>query len=77
MICTWFMIRWMICTKLNNLYLKTMNVFWLRWNTCTVIEWFEQFNETYSWKISTGRFPRNSLSHEDPDNEHCPVRKPP
>ena len=27
--------------------------------------------------MSAGKFPRNLLSHENPNNEHFPIRKPP
>ena len=66
----WFVLTWIIL-------LETLNVFWLCWKTCTGVEWFGQFNETFSWKISPGKLPRNFLSHENPNNELCPIRKPP
>ena len=68
----WFVLSWII-----YLHWQCGMCFWLRRKTCTVVEWFGQFNETSSWKISPGKFPHNFLSHENSNYEHCSVRKSP
>ena len=84
---------WMICTELNDLYLRSRMYFnyveWfvLTWRFCTcnvecVLTLLKElhccwrFNEISSWKISPGKLPWNFLSHENPNNEHCLMRKP-
>ena len=44
----WFVLSWIICTYNEK-------CFWLRWNICTVVEWFEPFNKISSRKISPVR----------------------
>ena len=51
-------LRWMICNTLNDLYLLRWMCFNYGecyepcWMICTVVEWFERFNDIFSWKIS-------------------------
>ena len=50
-------LRWMICNRLNDLYLlrwmcfNYVECYEPCWMICTVVEWFERFNEIFSWKI--------------------------
>ena len=65
-----FVLTWIFCTC-------NVERVWLCWKIYTVVESLGGFNETSSCKISPGKLPRAFLSHENPNNEHCPVIKPP
>ena len=70
----WFVLT---CRLVQYFVLATLNVFWIYWKICIVIEWFGGFNEISFRKISPRRLPRNFLSHANSNNEHCPMKKPP
>ena len=61
-----FGLRWMIYTKLNNLYLQ-------RW---MCFDYVERFTLLLNDLYSSMKLPRNFLSHKNPHNEHCPIRNP-
>ena len=69
----WFVLTWKFCTCNVECFLtmlKDLHCCWMIW-------WFGGFNETSFWKISSRKLSRNLLSHENPNNEHCPLKKPP
>ena len=57
----WFVLT---CRLVQYFALATLNVFWIYWKICTVIEWFGGFNETSFRRISPWRLPRNFLSQQ-------------
>ena len=66
----WFALTWIICNYNVGCVLTTLKDLHCCWMIWTV-----QWN--FPWKIFPKTFPRNFLLHENPNNEHRPIRKPP
>ena len=67
----WFVLRWMICTNLNILFLQ-------RWMCFGFVERFALLLNDLegSIKLSPGKLPRNFPFHENLINEYCPWETP-